>query len=217
MNFLALCQRLAFEAGVEGESQPTSVVSQTGELGRVVRWVNSAWLDIQQMHNWSWMWEHPTLVLTTAASSIAGTVGADRYDRESAYFDDGSPAKRLLTYQPWQEFRESWRVLAQNDGVTVWSVRPDFTLVFNAAASANKNIDLERWMVPTELAADADTPGMPSDLHEVIVWRALVKYANFDEARVQRDTAIDEYKSKMGALMRRCLPVMSLGGPLGED
>lgn len=55
MNFLALFQRLKTECGVSG-STPTTVVSQTGEYGRLVNWVNTAWMDIQMMRrDWDWM------------------------------------------------------------------------------------------------------------------------------------------------------------------
>jgi hypothetical protein len=55
MNFLALFQRLKTECGVSG-STPTTVVGQAGEYGRLVSWVNSAWMDIQMMRqDWDWM------------------------------------------------------------------------------------------------------------------------------------------------------------------
>jgi len=37
-------------------STPTTVVGQTGEYGRLVSWVNTAWMDIQMMRqDWDWM------------------------------------------------------------------------------------------------------------------------------------------------------------------
>lgn len=58
MNFLQLCQRAVVECGVSGyaANSPTTTVSQTGQLARVINWVNSAWVDIQSIHqDWQWM------------------------------------------------------------------------------------------------------------------------------------------------------------------
>lgn len=218
VNYLELCKRLAHEAGVNGPG-PTTVVGQDSSLehGRIVNWVNNAWLDIQGMRNWSWMWTNPTLTLTTGTFVIAGTLPPDRYDQDSAYFDDGSQEGRWLQYLPWDEYRHEYRVLNAPDNLTAWTIRPDNSLSFNAQASVDQSISLERWSAPTSMTVDADEPAMPSDLHMLIVWTAMVKYANFDEAGVQRATAVDEHNKLMNQLMKRCLPQMRLGGPLGDE
>lgn len=218
MNFLQLTQQLAHEAGVNGTG-PTTVVGQDGslELGRIVNWVNQAWLDIQGKRLWTWMWSNAQVTITAGTNVIAGTLSHSRYDRESAYFNDGSTAWRNLCYLPWDEFRMEYRTLNSVNGVTAWTVRPDMALVFNATVSANTPVDIERFLNPTRMTVDTDTPGMPEDLHELIVWRALVKYANFDEAGVQRQVAVVEHDRLWADLLKRCLPGMRLGGPLGDE
>ena len=218
MNYLQLCQRLAYEAGVDGENSVTTTAGQTGELRRVCQWVASAWLDIAGLAtHWSFLWENPDLTIPNGTNVIAGTNDASRYDTDGTYFNDGSTQRRLLEYLPWQAFRATYRQLSSDNNVQVFSVRPDNALVFNAIVTADTLCSVERWANPTALAADADTPPMPEDLHEVIVWRALVKYANFDEARVQRETAIDEMNTRLSALRTRCLPRWELGGALGDE
>lgn len=64
MNFLQLCNRLRLECGVSG-ADLTSVASQTGEPGRLVAWVNSAWLDIQNTRT-DWQWMRTTATFPTA-------------------------------------------------------------------------------------------------------------------------------------------------------
>jgi hypothetical protein len=55
VNFLQLVQRLRTETKASGSSI-TSVVNQTGEYGRLVDWINDAWLDIQsERTDWEWM------------------------------------------------------------------------------------------------------------------------------------------------------------------
>lgn len=218
MTYLELCQLLAYQAGVDGENSVTTTAGQTGELRRVCQWVASAWLDIAGLHtHWKFFWENPDLTILNGTNAIAGTVDASRYDKDSVYFNDGSPQRRLLEYLPWQAFRATYRQLSSDDNVQVFSVRPDNALVFNAIVTADTLCSVERWKNPVPLAADGDTPPMPADLHEVIVWRALVKYANFDEARVQRETAVDEMTTRLSAMRTRCLPEWELGGPLGDE
>lgn len=216
MDFKTICQRLAREAGVHREQTlPTTVVGQTGELRSVVEWAAQSWLDIQGSKLWSWMWERPTLVLTVANQSIiTGAIPETRYDEDSAYLDDGSLQGRLLTFQPWQDYRHDQRTLNNDNNVTVWTVQPDNSVVFNAHVTANTNVVLERWGLPTALAADGDIPAMPDDLHMLIVWNALIKYANFDEANYQRDSAILEAGRLEAQLIKRCLPRMGLGEPM---
>ena len=48
MNFLGLVQRLRQEAGAAGTGA-TTVINQSGELARMVNWINDAWLDIQSL------------------------------------------------------------------------------------------------------------------------------------------------------------------------
>jgi len=55
MTFLQLCQRARQEAGITGAG-PTSVLNQTGQLGKLVGWVDQAWPAIQLMRpDWLFM------------------------------------------------------------------------------------------------------------------------------------------------------------------
>lgn len=54
MNFLQIVQRTAREAGVSGTI--ATAQNPTGEPQRVIDWVQSAWNDIQTIHDdWAWM------------------------------------------------------------------------------------------------------------------------------------------------------------------
>ena len=62
------------------------------------------------------------------------------------------------------------------------------------------------------LAADGDTPGAPAAFHGIIVWRALMMLAEFDEAVEDRAAAAIKYAALLEDLQRDQLPVVSLGG-----
>lgn len=54
-TFLGLVQRLRQESGASGTG-PVSTIGQTGELNRMVNWINDAWMDIQSLHqNWQFL------------------------------------------------------------------------------------------------------------------------------------------------------------------
>ena len=71
MNFLDLCQRLVQETGI-ADGGPATVTGQTGDMARVVDWINDSWLKIQSMRaDWNWAWGTGTATLNAGAYTIA--------------------------------------------------------------------------------------------------------------------------------------------------
>lgn len=223
MTFLELCQDYAREAGIKGTENgnvPASVSGQFGELARIVGWVKKAWLDVQGLHHWNFLWELAALTLPLGTNVIATDIPCDRWltetARRSALTSDGLE----FEYVPWDEW-PNWysdAYIAAGNAPTTFTVRPDNALVFNGIPSVANggavDFTVERYKNPQELVDGADVPALPSDLHDLIVQKALVRYANFDEAGSQRATAVDEIARLERDLIRRCLPQMRLGGPL---
>ena len=55
-TFLELTQDLHRESGAAG-SAPSTVVGQTGEAQRLVKWIQRADLQIQKLwHDWEFLW-----------------------------------------------------------------------------------------------------------------------------------------------------------------
>src|SRR5580765_942822 len=131
-TFLALCQNAVVECGAASRSSiPTvlpSVNTTVGSLGRIVKWVNEAWLDIQmELDDWEWM--RSTNVLNAGAQfqTIAGqpsyplgfgpgTVGIDpdafgKWDEKSFYSYTTSVGKGdevELDIIPFESWRSSF-------------------------------------------------------------------------------------------------------------
>lgn len=219
MTLLEIVKRLAQEAGIAGGATAiTTVANATGEVRRVVDWAVSAWSEIQGQRRWNFLWEQPTLTLLAGTSTIAGTVPEPRYVRESGWLlKPASSADQWLTFMPWGEFSNVYRRLNTDDNVTCWTVRPDGVIAFNARVTADTDVLLERYRNPVVLATDTDTPAAPEHLHMIVVWRALVLYANFDEAGVQRQTAVEEYRALHAQMCSQCLPSLELGAPMIEE
>lgn len=225
-TFLQLCQQTADECGVSGGSTvPTTVVAQTGELRRIVRWVRSAWRDIQGTRHFSWMWELVPITVPLSTNVVAATVPANRYVESSAYKTSVSSDGLNITYIPWESWRDwySDAYIAGGNGVTAFTIRPsDNAIVANGiptvANGGAVTFNVERYALPTDLLVDADVPGMPADLQELIVFKAAMRYASFDEAGVMRKTMQAEVARLEADLFSRCLPRMRLGGTfLDED
>ncbi len=226
-TFLELCQDVAREAGVTGTQNtvvPTTVSGQVGELERIVRWVKAAWRDIQGRRHWNWMWENAALTLPLGASSIAGTVPSERYLTGTARRPSTTSDGLELEYIPWDEWQDWYSdayVLAGNSP-TVFTVTPANAIQFNGTASVAltppgaMDFTVQRYRNPTELRLDADVPGMPADLMDLIVYKALLRYANFDEAGATRQTVVLEIARLERDLIARCLPQIRLGGPMTD-
>jgi hypothetical protein len=215
VNWLDICRRVRKECGLSGtDTSPTSVIGQSGEMLAVVNWVGSAWLAIQSLRKWDWLWEIAPLTLAADANTIAGTVSHERYAKDSMM-----AGERELTYLPWPQFRARFQADEIVDGDPQhWTVRPDRTLVFDARPDAEMSLTVERYAAPAAMptTGDADTeePVMPADQHEAIVWRAVMFYAGFDEASALYQHAKTEYRRIMGSAEIDGLPTIELGASL---
>jgi len=207
MDFLAICKRVRQEAGIAG-SGPSSVVSQTGEIGRVVDWANDAWLTIQRKQLWDWLWETATVTITAGTSATAGSIPASRYLRDKAFI-----GTRRLCFIPWERFSVLYPDPAAGDP-SDWSIRPDGAFVVNTEPTADAAISVQRYILPTSMAANGDIPVMPERFHMAIVWRALMDASDYDEAGVSRTLAAAKYAEVLGDAFSDGRPVLSLGAPL---
>lgn len=213
MNRLELARMTRQMAGIAAGSTgnaPSTTLNQTGEYKRVVDWLDQAWAEIQREHKWDFLWEQATVTILATTSSLAGSIAAHRYVQDSAYIG----SKRLL-YLPWDSFKRRYPAALISAGEpSAWSIRPDKAFVVDHAPTADTAISVERYQNPTALAADADTPAMPIEHHMAIVYKALLLYANFEEAGVTRATAEAEYNRHLMALGLLELPGFELADPL---
>lgn len=222
MTFLELCQRTASEADVGSANQtvlPIAVVGQQGELKRIVQYVQDAWRETQGRRLWSWMWEKVTITIPAGQScTVASTgVAADRWVKQNTYVPTltSDSAGRFMDYVPWMDFQRMYPRMLAGSSLGVWTIAPDNRFWVNGIApSAGFTCQAERYANPTALRAKDDVPGMPDDLHMLLVYKAMRKFAGFDEAGTQRSIALDEERDMWQDLLNRCLPAMTLGGSL---
>lgn len=213
MNRLELVRRLRQEAGVGAGSAgvgPSSTINQSGEYKRLVDWVDGAWAEIQREHKWDFLWERATVTVPLGQALVAEAIPAMRYVHGSAYI-----GAKPLEYMPWRRFAAAYPDALVTDGEpSAWSIRPDKGFAVNYKPMAATGISVERYKNPVPMMADTDTPAMPEEHHMAIVWKALLLYANFEEAGVTRATTQAEYTRHLSALGLMELPDFEFGDPL---
>ena len=213
MNRLELVRALRQFAGVGAGSTgngPSTTLNQVGEYERLVDWIDGAWNEIQQANLWDFMWEAETVTILATTNVTAGDIPARRYVQDATYY-----GSKRLTWMNWELFRQRYPAPLIVDGEpSAWSIRPDKAFVVNAKPTVDWALSVERYTNPVPMTADADVPALPSEHHMAIVYKALLLYANFEEAGVTRATAQAEYNRHMMALGLNELPEWSFGDPL---
>src|SRR6267154_3820546 len=73
MSFLAMVRRLHKESGTGGVA-PSTTVSQSGDIGNLVDWISTAWMDIQNERT-DWFFMRQAILFNTqvAKSSYTAT------------------------------------------------------------------------------------------------------------------------------------------------
>lgn len=234
-TFLSGSVDLRRECGVAGTG-PTAVTGQTGDLERIVAWYAQAYTEIQNRHP-DWLWLRSTWTVNTVAaddtyaygdvtdSRLSATI--TRFRRWWLYDLDGFPnvkcyltsagvsGEKYLLPLPWAAFRDLYKKGTQTNNAPVHvAADPQRNLVFGPKPDAVYTITGEYQMSAQVLAANGDTPEMPSDYHQLIVYRAMEKYGGFRAAPEVLTRGIMEGNRLMRQLENNQRPECSLAGPL---
>ncbi len=206
MNKLSIVQRLVAESGVTGMALNTTV-SQRGEMLNFVNWADDAWLEVQGLRNWPSLWEQASIAFAANSNIAAQSVAHSRYEKDTARINGAT-----LDYLTWAEFKESYPTVGQGTA-SAWTIRPDRSIALNAFAAGPLTMTVERYKQPKTLESDASEPDLFPEHHMMIVWRALMLYAGYDEASTAYKRGAHEY-SVMKRLASRDSPALTAGAPL---
>ena len=215
MNFLALCQRVRQEGGISG-SGPTTVVSQTGNLKRLVDWTNTAWMDIQTSHqNWDWMRSSASFTTVAAQSTYplgtgSGTVGVsvatfgmwDRDTFRNYVTSVGTNSEVFMDFIHYDTWRDSYMYGALRSTTTrplQMSISPAKAIVLGPPPIVGYTITGDYFTAPLDMTLDADTPALPAQYHMAIVYRAMMSYGAYESA----PEVYQRGEIEFGKLMRR--------------
>lgn len=223
------------ECGMSGTG-PAAVTGQTGDLERIVEWYAQAYTEIQNRHQ-DWLWLRSTFTVDTTASDDTYAYGdvtdsrlsalITRFRRWWLYDVDGFPnvrsyltsagvsGEKYLLPLPWAAFRDLYKRGTQTNNAPVHiTVDPQRNLVLGPKPNGIYTITGEYQMSAQVLAADGDTPEMPSDYHQLIVYEAMKKYGAFNSAPDVSSRGITEGNKLMRQLEGNQRPECGLAGPL---
>lgn len=225
MNFLQLAQRLRQEAGASGVG-PTAVTGQTGESQRLVDWINTAWMDIQGLHDvWGFMRkEFEFQAPINSAQTTPQEAGLDdfRYwhrDEMRCWKSAlGITDEQWLVEWEYETFRDTYR-FNQNRILVgrpmVFAVNPmNKALMYGPRLDEEYTIVGEYQRVPKALVAADDVPDLQPHQHMIIVYKALEYYGMFESAAEVVTRATKQYTALKAQLEREQLPQVYLGDPM---
>ena len=228
MNFLATCQRAARECGVSG-SGPSTVVNQTGELGRIVNWCATANQDIEAAHaDWMFLRLTMTPFVTVAGQPIypfgtgAGTVGilADSFGKWARDTfrcfptATGNTAEMPMEYWEYEQWRDAYQFGANRLVRTrpaVITITPEQFIGLGPYPDVGYTITGDYYRAPILLALDADIPSLPVQFHMLIVYKAMMFYGQYEAAPEVYDRGELEFAKGIARLDALRLPEVTWG------
>ena len=214
MNFLQLCQRLRSEAGIAGVG-PSTVINQSGELGRIVNHIQDAYEDIQNKHDdWSFLRNDFSFNCVIGTQNYAQSTVANlsnwKKDSFRLYLTTIND-EQWIRYMEWDLFRDSrlYGPISTTTGRPIdFTVKPDKSLSVWPIPDNTYTIRGEYYRIPYVLSVDADVP-IFDRYHMAIVFNALMRYAAFVSDPTLYAYAQKEYGRLIGKLERE--RAMSIG------
>jgi hypothetical protein len=207
------------------------VLAQTGASQRLVDWINTAWLEIQGLHNtWNWMrkpfqWESIANVGDYLPSAITNTLtGEVMTDMRYWYKDTFRCQKKSIGIQDeqwlveWEYyvFRNTYRFNLQVVGrPVVFAENPQGKAIMLGQKPDDVYLITGEYQKQAySLVTNTDEPDIPDEYHMMIVYKAMVSYGMFESAAevVQRGQA--QYQNLLTQLEREQLQEVYLGNPL---
>jgi hypothetical protein len=210
MTFLELCVRLRDEAGISGTG-PSTVVSQTGDYGRIVNWIQSAYEDIQnQKPYWRFLQTAFTFSTVDGTQSYTPTVAGLTTFQSWKIVEYGdirvytaTTDEQYLEFIPWDIFRQTYLFGTARDAEgkpAFVTIDPGKALYFYPKPDAVYTIGGEYFKKADILSGNTDEPIFPSQYHMAIVYRALMFYGAYDAANERYSHGQNEYKKMLRKL-----------------
>ena len=200
-TYLNLCQRLVEEAGISGTI--SSVQNQTGEFKRVVKWIERATTEIEgKWFDWNFLHVFATVNIIVGVRDYPAPADQNSWDTATAVI----PADVMkLDFVPWVRQKMDPTQAVDGDPYK-FTVLPDQSLRFYDTPTTAETVSIEYWKKPTILVENTDQPAIPIQFRDIIVWKALQYYANYESADEAKVQAVENYDARLDQLESRELP-----------
>lgn len=229
-TFLQIVQAVGRDSGTTSTAAPlATVVGATGRWLKIVQFVIQAWLDIQNARtDWQWMIRETEKALadgtrryTAAGWSItrfsAWVQDQDSDDLTYRPFSIRDPDLGLadesalyqIDYRVWRD-RYGRGDQSQEQRPTCYAISPAREVCVGPVPDQEYTLRFEYRLAPQILAADADTPELPAEFHDVIKWKAQLLLAEHDERPGGIATARNSYSTAYLRLVNAQVPKASV-------
>jgi len=221
MNFLSLAIKLRDECGVTGTD--TTVAGASGEWNRLVGWIADAWEDIQMLHETEWLWMRQSFSFNTTqhvgeyTPAMAGITDFAEWKLNTVrcYLTSaGIGDEQWLSVMQYDDFRDLYLFNTTRTTYTrpvQVSEAPNKSLLIAPSPELAYTVLGDYQQVATQLASDTDTPAMPERFHRLIVYKAMMDYANYEAAPEVYGRAAERYKTMKQKLELNQLPTITRG------
>lgn len=207
-TFLELCRATRRACGISGTG-PTTVKNNTGEMEKLVEWVQlsdlelqSRWLDWDFLHVSNWSDQTIVGVPTVIAPDNIGA-----WDKESFYLNYSTANNSKLTVMDYKEWRNTLRQGVQiNQRPTNVVIKPDLSLILQSPPDAVYTLTADYWKRPAKMVENTDTSPIPEEYERIIVARAKMMYAEDGGSMVLLQAAQIEYDDLLDKLEAKYLP-----------
>ena len=211
MNYLALCDKLLKETGLN-DSGVASVVGQTGLNKKSVDWINRAWTEIQNLNDWSFLWQTESFSTVDGqqnydpVSNLALSPTLNKWVTSSVRITDNGQTG-YLTYVPWSTWS---RTTFSSGKPTSFTVRPDNKMSFNTLPDAVYTIDFDYYRTPQQLTANTDELLLAEQYHDAVLYKAILFVAAEQDAPELYQDAQAQLNIRLSAMGVTALPTITL-------
>jgi len=203
-TFLELVQKAALESGEA--SAPTTIVSQTGDALKHVKFVQDAdveiqglWFDWDFLHIGSWA---ENTVVGTAAVSAPSDIGV--WDEDSFYLNYSLSTYKKLTVLNYTKWRRNYRQgVKTNQSPSYVAIKPDQSLILESPPDAIYSLTADYWKRPAKMTTDSATSPIPEEYERIIIAKAKIAYGEtyaasevLQAGQIEYDFLLDKLEAK---------------------
>lgn len=208
-TFLDLCQQLVEDAGITGNF--TSVVSQTGEFKRVVNWVARSVTEIEGLwFNWDFLNVFHSFDTVVGVRDYPAPANYNLWDYATARLPD---REQRLDFIQWTRQKLDPTKPFNGDPYR-YTILPDKAIRLYDTPVSILTVEIEYWRKPTVLTANLDEPSIPEQFRDIVVYKALWYYANYESADEAKIQATENYGARLRQLESYALPANQASGSI---
>jgi hypothetical protein len=183
------------------------VINQRGEYKRLVGWVTRADTFVQKLYeNWKFMrveYSESTLLDSPNLPTVANLL---RYDEDTfKIIEEGSTDPNLIEVVEYEDIKSEIRDTTSGIPDRVIFM-PDGTLQVEPPANGAHTINCDYYQTPVKMVANDDVSIIPARYHDIILGRALILYANYENAPEIKGQGTEIYIEQLARLENNQLP-----------